>query len=155
MWRFSITKKKYRTPVKYWTVPSLVLVSRDDADHDPLNISTDAMSVTNNGSMMNTINNEASTSASQQVPLDSSVDTVSAPSIARAMKQEPIFEEMNDRDANAVENFLNDSYEKNGSDEDLYIHKKDYLPAPIAEKASPYEVKKMTLSQARCLSQLM
>lgn len=110
-------------------LPSLVLGTVDaDDDHvdddpsvasredDPLNNSTDT-------------NNDTSTSVSDL-------------SIAEAMKPEPIFEEMNDRDANAVAVFLNDSYEKYGSDDDLFIHKSDYLPAPIVDKNCSYEVKK-------------
>ena len=43
------------------------------------------------------------------------------------------FAEMDECDSNAVEHYLNDSYEQCGDNDDLFMHKSDFMPAPIAE----------------------
>lgn len=115
-----------------------ILTGQHKADSDVLNIS--AVSPRFNHSL--SVSNEVSTSASQQDTQENSVDVV--PPIEMAMKQEPIFAVMNDQDANAVEAYLNNSYEQCGSDDDVFIHKSDYIPAPVTEQSKStvkYQVK--------------
>lgn len=111
-----------------------MLTSQHKADNDVLNVS--ALSPMFNHNL--SVSNEVSTSASQQDTQKNSVDVV--PSIEMAMKLDPIFVVMNDQDANAVEAFLNDSYEQCGSDDDVFIHKSDYIPAPVTEQVKQSDI---------------
>lgn len=57
-----------------------------------------------------------------------------------SIKNEPIFEQMNEKDARAVEGVFNASYENYGSDDAVMIHRSDPVPKPIADQ-NPYQVK--------------
>lgn len=62
------------------------------------------------------------------------------------VKKEPQFSQMDEEDADVVANLFDGSYEKlNDSDDDILIHRNDYVPAPITdaidEDKIPYKVK--------------
>lgn len=77
---------------------------------------------------------------------DSNTSTMASNSTAVQVKKEPQFSSMDEEDANVVANLFDGSYEKlNESDDDILIHRNDYVPAPIAaavdEDKIPYKVK--------------
>lgn len=111
-----------------------------NADSEVPNVS--ALSPRFNHSL--SVSNEVSRSSHRDTQ-ENSVDAV--PSIEMSIKQEPIFVVINDQDANAVEAYLNDSYEQCGSEDDVFIHKSVYTPAPVTAQpriACKYQVKQLS-----------
>lgn len=62
------------------------------------------------------------------------------PSISHSIKYEPIFGNLNAEDAQAAEIFLDSTYEKYGSNEDLFMEKTQRMPTPLVTYA--HEMKK-------------
>lgn len=118
----------------------------DDNDDDILNTTIDTVvSATDHHDLNDSLNTEMLTedNANDDDVLNTTVGTSSATGYndginnistsqnQLVLKQEPIFEVLTDRDANAVEDLLNESYEQCGDDDDLFIHKTDVIPAPV------------------------
>lgn len=57
-----------------------------------------------------------------------------------ALKQEPVFAQLADENAQAADDVFNESFENCDESGDIMVHSKDILPMPIAER-NPYEVK--------------
>lgn len=85
-------------------------------------------------------NANESTTLSQRLPITSEVLS-NALNSTTIMKFEPIFEQMAENDARAVENVLNSSYDNIGEDDDLMIHRNDRCPKPKADLPNPYQIK--------------
>lgn len=85
-------------------------------------------------------NANESTTLSQRLPITSEVLS-NALNSTTIMKFEPIFEQMAENDARAVENVLNSSYDNIGEDDDVMIHRNDRCPKPKADLPNPYQIK--------------
>lgn len=119
-------------------ISSLELAAHDDAN-ETQNASITSMS--QHDSNANDVDPLSTSALSSNAASTSTSTSTSAVQQEFVFKQEPIFEQMGDRDANAAEILLNNSYEQCGSDDDVFIHKDDFLPAPVGSKAS-YQMKK-------------
>lgn len=76
----------------------------------------------------------------------SNIFTMASNSTVVQVKKEPQFSPMDEEDADVVANIFDGSYEKlNDSDDDILIHRNDYVPAPITDAVEkdkkPYKVK--------------
>lgn len=69
----------------------------------------------------------------------------SAMAITQPIKNEPVFDQLNETDAEAVDNSFEESHENYGSDDEVMIHRNTMpstmLPKPIGEPRNPYQVK--------------
>lgn len=123
--------------------------SAENANKENINLpnidSVPPVSVSNeiNNSQQSPTQNDSNVSQQEidhMVELTLNETQESAQQSTECVKKEPVFQVMNDHDADVAENVFNDSYEICGSDDELMIKINDQLPKPMAEK-NKYQVK--------------